>query len=307
MKKERREDAEGDRGELGLEHRQLVVAQQLPGDQAGGEAPEQQVEPELVGEHGEREDEHDRPADGELRAVLERLLEDREAALGHPEGEHGHGDDGGHEGEQDERVVQRVLSREQQREQQHRADLADRPGGEQIGAETGAQLAGIADDRHERADRRRGERRPGVEQGQHDAGGGEEAADRIGDRERHRPAEQREAHRHAPDPQEVELVAGEEEQQTEAEIGEERDRRGDVKAGDLRPDEDTEHELEHDGRDDDRPELDRGRDRAGHRRRADDGQERPRRDGHHHTPDNHDPLTLTQGTGAPKRLTRGGS
>ena len=54
----------------------------------GGEPAEQQVEAEVGGEQREREHEHDDPAHGELRARLERALEQRHRARRRAHGEH---------------------------------------------------------------------------------------------------------------------------------------------------------------------------------------------------------------------------
>ena len=158
--------------------------------------------------------------------------------------------------------------REHQRDQQDRAELADRAGREQIGAEPGPQLAAVAQDRDQRPDRRRRQRRARVEERDHDPGGGQHAADPVGEREREQPAPGAERQRPAADALEVDLVAGEEEQHPEPEVGEEVDEV--VAAGeaeDLRADHDPEQELDHDHRrgestrqDDDGDRGDRGDD-----------------------------------------------
>ncbi len=130
----------------------------LPGDQAGGEPAEQQVEPEVGGEQREREHEHDDPAHGELRARLDRPLEHRHRVLGRAHREHGDAHRERDERDQDQRVVQRALRREHQRQQQDRPELPDRPGREQVAAELGLQLARVREDRDQRADRGRRQR-----------------------------------------------------------------------------------------------------------------------------------------------------
>ena len=55
--------------------RYLLLVEDLTGDQAGRETAEQQVQAELGREQRQREDEDDEPADRELRARLDRVLE----------------------------------------------------------------------------------------------------------------------------------------------------------------------------------------------------------------------------------------
>ena len=54
----------------------LPRPQRLPGDQAGGESAQEQVEPELGGEQRQRGRRRDDPAPGELRARLDGSLDD---------------------------------------------------------------------------------------------------------------------------------------------------------------------------------------------------------------------------------------
>jgi hypothetical protein len=72
---ERHEQAEGDRRELRVERGDLLRLHHLARDDARGEPAQQQVEAEVVREQREREHEHDDPPHGELRAGLERALE----------------------------------------------------------------------------------------------------------------------------------------------------------------------------------------------------------------------------------------
>jgi hypothetical protein len=123
---------------------------------------EQEIEPQFEGEQREREHQHEDPAHRQLRAALQRLLEQRHGPLGGAHREYRHADGQSHEREQDQPVVDRALCREDQRQQQDRAELADGAGAEQIGAEASAQLTGVGEDRDQRADRRRRERRARV-------------------------------------------------------------------------------------------------------------------------------------------------
>ena len=113
------------------------------------------------------------------------------------------------------------LGREEQRQQQDRPELADRAGREQVAAEVRLQLARVREDRDQRADRRRRQRRPDVEERDYDAERGQHAAERVGDRERQEPAQHREPQRLPLDAPDVDLVAGEEEQHAQPEVGEE--------------------------------------------------------------------------------------
>ena len=163
-------------------------------------------------------------------------------------------------------AVERVLGREEERDQQDRPELPDRAGGEQERAEARAELARVAEDRDQRADRRRRHRRADEEQRDHDARGREQAPDRVGERERDHPPGAGEQQRPAADPLEVDLVAGEEEEEPEPEAREEVDELVALRESEyVRPDDDPEDELEdHDG--DDHPLAaepdDRGRERG---------------------------------------------
>ena len=72
---ERNQQAEADRGQLRLEHRHLAAAHGHPGDHAGDEAAEHDVESELRGECGKAEHEQCRQPHCELAAGLDRPLD----------------------------------------------------------------------------------------------------------------------------------------------------------------------------------------------------------------------------------------
>ncbi len=76
------EEAEADRGQLRLEDLQLVAAQRRPGDHAGDEAAEQDVEAELAGQQDQAEDEDDGDPHRQLAARLEGFFQRRPAAPG---------------------------------------------------------------------------------------------------------------------------------------------------------------------------------------------------------------------------------
>jgi hypothetical protein len=224
-----------------------VAFQRRPHDHPGDEAAEQNVEAELAGEQDEAEDEDDGDPHRQLAARLEGPLQRRPAAPGVAHRAEREDQGEGDEAEQDHRLVQRVGGREDQRHQQDRAELTGRACGQEVGAEAGLQLAAVAQDRDQRADRGRRHRRAGVEEGEHDPGRGERPADPIGERDREQPAKRPELHRQALDPVEVDLVAGEEEEHPEPEVGEEFDEViGLREAEQFWADHDPQQQLEHD-------------------------------------------------------------
>ena len=104
-------------------------------------------------------------------------------------------------------------------------------------------------------------------------GGGEHAADRVGERQRHGPTHDGQAERVSGDPADVDLVAGEEEQQAEPEIGEELEELGGLQAEHLRADHDAQQHLDDDRRDEHASAAEQGRDGARDRGDADDDEE----------------------------------
>ena len=97
----------------------------------------------------------------------------------------------------------------------------------------------------QRADRRGRERGADVDERQDHSGQGEHAAEGVGDRERHRPAEQSQPQRLSADARQVDLVAGEEEQHAKAEVGEELRELVDVRDVErLGPDHHAQHKLD---------------------------------------------------------------
>jgi hypothetical protein len=159
------------------------------------------------------------------------------------------GDREGDEGEQDRCLVERVRGRENQRHQQDRTELAGPAGGQEVGAEAGLQLAVVAEDRDQGPDRRRRHRRAGVEEGDDDPGCRKQAAEPVGEPDGQRPAQRAQLHRRPLDPLEVDLVAGEEEEHPEAEVGEEVDELVGVgELEDFGADHDSQDQLEDDDR-----------------------------------------------------------
>lgn len=128
MKKKGTKTPKSDRGQLGFKRGQFVVPEQLPGDHPGREAAEEEVEAEAVSQPGEGEDQNDRPAHGELGAVLQRSLEDRNRALRHSLRKQRNRDGGGDKREQGSARREGCLRRQEQRQQQYGSDLAHRAG-----------------------------------------------------------------------------------------------------------------------------------------------------------------------------------
>ena len=152
--------------------------------------------------------------------------------------------------------------------EQDRAELADPARRQQVGAEAGAQLAAVAQDRDQGADRGRRHRRARIERGDDEVEGREHGAGGVGDHDREPPSGRAELQRPPADPLEVDLIAGEEEEHAEAEVGEEFDEA--VFARDVEhvgADQDPEAEL-----DDDHRRHEAAGD-EGHRGRGDGGHE----------------------------------
>ena len=164
------EEAVADRGELRLEHLDLASLERDTGDHPGDEAAQQQVQAERGRQRAECEDGDHRDPDRQLATGLERSLEQLPAAANSADGDHSrdHGD--GDEDEQDHRVLGGALGGEDEGDQQDRAELAHRSGREQVGTEARPQLARVAQDRDQGADRGGRHCGPGEQQGQHQAG-----------------------------------------------------------------------------------------------------------------------------------------
>ena len=202
--------------------------------------------------------------------------------LGRPDRHDGNGHRQRDERDQDDRVVNRALRREHERQQQDRPELADRARREQVGAELRVQLAGVRKDRQQRPDRGGRKRRADIYERDDNSRRGERATEPVGDRERHRPPEQRKPQRTAANARDVDLVAGEEEQHAQTEIGEELREVIDLRdVESLGPDHHAQHQLEHDHRQEQTAPARDGGDRPGHRPGHDDREERSRVDREH--------------------------
>ena len=169
-------------------------------------------------------------------------------------GEHRQHDEGGEQ----ERLLGGVrLRAQQQRDDQHRPELADRAGAEHEPPEPRVEPPGVAQDRDQRPERRRGHGRAHEQPGQHDARRGERARDRVGERERDQPAQDRQPQRRAADAVELDLVAREEEEEPEPELAEELEDLVEVReAEDVGADDRSQEQLDDDdGNDDPRVEA----------------------------------------------------
>ena len=147
--------------------------------------------------------------------------------------------------------MQRALDGEDERDQQDGAELADRSCRQQEGAERRAQLTAVGQDRDQRSDRRRRQRRSRVQGGHNHPGQRQHTGQGIGDRQRQHPAGQPQPQRPTADPPGVDLIAGEEEQQRQAKIGEEGDEIVDVPAEHVRADHHAQEQFDDHDRDDD--------------------------------------------------------
>ena len=159
-------------------------------------------------------------------------------------------------------------------DEEDRPDLAHRAHREDLRPEGRPQLPGVTEDRDQEAERRGGERRARVEERDDEPRGLERAADRVGQGDRQQPAGAREARRPPADAPEVDLVAREEEEHPEAEVGEQLRRRADVcQAEHLRADDDAQEQLEDHHRRGAVPGARRRDEEAGQRRRGRDDQQ----------------------------------
>ena len=130
---DRDEHAEPDRLELEAERRvgHHLVAIGERQDRAGGERAEDHLEAELLGDGGERDQQHDRPAHPDLGGGVLEAQQVVADALRPLRPAH-HDEDRGRQREQaadqDERRPGAALAREQDREQDDRPEVGDRPG-----------------------------------------------------------------------------------------------------------------------------------------------------------------------------------
>ena len=163
---------------------------------------------------------------------------------------------------------------EEDRDDHDRPELTRDAGAQHRRAERRREQACVGEDRDEGAERGRAERhaeQPGLGV---ETGLVQDKADDDADRERDRPADRSAHERAASDALLDQLEAGEEEQEHETEVGEEVDVAVDLRqAKPLGTDQNPEHDLQHDGREDD-PAVQPRQNRPG-TRGGEDEHERP--------------------------------
>src|SRR3954469_12062818 len=143
----------------------------------------------------------------------------------------------------------RALAREEQRQQDDRAELRDRGRREHELTEARAGDVRVLQDREDHADRRGGEHDRDEERRLDESAGFQAEAEGDRDRERERESDRGQLEDRALQALDVDLQAGEEQQERQSDQSEGRD--GQVGVGPPQPgwaDDDAEHELEHDRR-----------------------------------------------------------
>ena len=246
------DEAESEPLELGrddLAHVLIGVRCQHAVRDSCGERAEQHVDPEPHAEPREHRHPQDDEADGELSAGVHRFVHQAVDPRVRPTRREPDGHAGDlREPEQDDSRRARLASAEKQRDRQQWSELARRTDRGDGTTERCRQFAGIAEHGHERAERGRCQRHTEIDTSRRRRR--EHQSEHHPDGERDRPAERGPAKRSATDLGEVDLLAGEEEQHDEPEVGEHRDELARVDPPEHgRPDQQAEHDLEHDERD----------------------------------------------------------
>ncbi|MDP1849532.1 MAG: hypothetical protein Q8K79_17230 [Solirubrobacteraceae bacterium] len=217
------------------------------------ERPQDDLETEVLGQRREGDEHDDRAAHADLRGrVLEavQVLCDAARALGLRDDEiqrHAHRRQ--RADQQQRRGRATALAGEQQRQQDDRAEVGDRPARDDVAAQRRGDLAGILEHRDDHAQRRRREDDRDEQRRLHESPGLERVAERDGDRERRKPRERRELEHAAAQLLELDLQAGEEQQEDQADERDDGDRRVDLDPAEhRRADDDPQDDLQHDGR-----------------------------------------------------------
>ncbi len=174
------------------------------------------------------------------------------------------------EREENRRRPAGVVGRERQGDRDDRPDLAHRSTGKDVRAEARRQDPGIAEDRQERADRRRRQ----ADRHETDRRGDIERIERRGGGDRHderdHPSADGQLHRTSLHDIGIHLEAGEEDQEHEPQFCEESDDLVDLDQPEhVRPDEDPEPDLDHHARHSRPPLRHVGDERAEHRETRD--------------------------------------
>ena len=167
---ERDQEPEADGVELRLEAIELLALEHALHEQAGRERAQDHVEPEVGGEHDEREHRQHGQPHRELPARLQRALEEVPAPSDgtgrERRGEHGDH----HERDEQQRLGRGIGCRaEQQRDDQDGPELPDGADRQHVAAARRVELVGVAQQRDQRAERGRGHRRARQQARDHDA------------------------------------------------------------------------------------------------------------------------------------------
>ena len=168
-----------------------------------------------------------------------RLPRARRGAKREDEGEHA---DRGERQDRDELAVRA----EEERDAENRQQFADRTGGQDVAAEPPREQVVLTQDRQQRAQRRRGQTQRDRHERVHETDGREDADQPGGERDSDHPADQREPPGPLAEHGRVELVAGQQEHQPEADVGDQGQDRRIGQTETLRPDHDPADDQQHD-------------------------------------------------------------
>ena len=248
---DRDEEAEADALEAHADDVAVGRLEDEPDDEPRRERAQDEVEAHIAGEEDERGEDEDREPDRSLPGRVHRLLQHandggRACAECRPPGEC---DDGAEHDEKEHLGDGPVHAGQKDRDDDDRPELARDAVAENRRSERRLEQAGVGQDRNERPERCR--RQCDAE----DPALGvdtrllEDRPGREPDRQRHGPAGRAELERAPGDALLDHLEPGEEEQEHEPQGGEELDVRVGVREAEgLRADEDAQHDLDHDGR-----------------------------------------------------------
>jgi hypothetical protein len=224
----RDEEAEAEALQLVLEH-VVAVGQGHPQHDPGCERAEHDIEAELARQQQQPDQQQHADPDRRLRRGLRPAGDQfREGPALHPAGHVGDQERDQRERDEDRQRLPRAAPAEEHRDRDDREQFADRPVGHDRLTEGPPVLAGVAEDRQQRAERGGGEGDRDRQERLDEVGRPQASDDREGGRDRHEPeggrlpagrAEQRDA---------VEFEPGEEEEEAEADIRDEVDLRVDL-------------------------------------------------------------------------------
>ena len=192
----------------------------------GQERAEDHVEAELLGDHQQEQQQHDGPADGRLGGGALALLEDplQPVAPHQPRREAQHH---GQEADRDQRRQghELVAGPEEQGDGEDGEQLPHRPGGQQVAAEAAAQHVVVAQDGQQRAQGGGGQPQGDRDERPHEPDRGQDPDRGRGQRHGDQPGHDGQPPGPLPEQVEVELVAGQQEQEPEPHVGQQVDGR----------------------------------------------------------------------------------